>query len=281
MAIHSNFHTHSCFSDGKETPEAFAIRAKEIGFQHLGFTEHAPVPFENKWSMGFDQMDEYVRVIDSLKVQYGDTTTILRGLEADFIPDVTYPFDFLRQRLALDYIIGSVHLVSKAGSGMWFIDGPDKGEYFEGLDEVFGGNVEEAVTAYYQQQIEMIRKEKFEILGHCDKVKMHNKGELFRFDEPWIRALQKALLTEVRKAGLIVEVNTRGIYKGRCDEVYPSPEMIAACVKEDIPLMLNSDAHLPEEIDGHFGETILLLKELKVKELMVYERNGFRPVSIE
>ena len=41
MRIRSNPHTHTTFSDGRDTPRAQAEQALRLGFRALGFTDHS------------------------------------------------------------------------------------------------------------------------------------------------------------------------------------------------------------------------------------------------
>lgn len=277
----ANFHTHTRFSDGKGEPEAFAARAFDLGFTHLGFSDHAPVDFENRWSLKWEYDRSYVAAIAALQMEYSGRMQIWRSLEMDYIPGITYPFSQLREQFSLDYTLGSVHLVrSPFDNNLWFIDGPEEGEYIRGLKEMFNDDIVLAVSCFYRQQVEMIDKERPDILGHFDKISMHNRGRFFREDDPWVVALQVELLQAARHHKTIVEINTRGIYKKRHTSLYPSEKLIRRCIEMEIPLMLSSDAHHPDELDGFFTETLRMLKDLGCKELMIFDQGQFRPVPL-
>ncbi len=274
--ITGNYHTHTRYSDGKEEPQAFVEQAIRLGFTHLGFTDHAPVTFANKWSMCWGDLMGYQQKIHLLQREYADRITILCSLEIDYIPGVSVPFSHFQRVLSLDYTIGGVHLVRHPESGqLWFIDGGSEEEYAAGLEEIFHHNTDLAVRCFYQQQIEMLQQERPDVLAHFDKLKMHNKGRYFNDDSPLVHTLQKQLLQVAKKQGTIVEINTRGIYKGRCKELYPSERLIRCCVEEKIPLMLSSDAHLPEELNGHFDETLYIMKQIGVKEVVGFSDGKF------
>jgi len=275
------FHLHTHFSDGSGSPEDFVEEALAEGFTHLGFSDHAPVPFENPWSLASAESDAYLAITEPLRNIYHTTLKVFRGLEADYIPGISYPFKQLREEYDTDYLIGSVHLVRpETGNALWFIDGSVEQEYFSGLTDLFGNDVKKAVSAFYHQQMEMVVNEKPDVLGHFDKITMHNKGRVFQEDEPWIVALQNELLELVKAHQVVVEVNTRGLYKGRHHTTYPSPALIRRCVELDIPLILSSDAHKPSEISGYYPQTMAMLEELGVKSLCVFENRHFTPVSI-
>jgi len=61
-----------------ETFVRFAI-AHDI--DSYGITSHAPVNFPNKWSMRYDDMDEYIQEFKRLKSKYTHDIDLYLGLE--------------------------------------------------------------------------------------------------------------------------------------------------------------------------------------------------------
>lgn len=272
-----NLHTHSRYCDGSGEPEAYIRAALKAGFHTLGFSSHAPVPFPNNFAIqDQESMENYAREIRALKEKYKDRMQIFLGLELDYISGITMDFDQIRKELQLDYTIGSVHLVRNPDrEKLWFIDGPKSESFDHGLQEVFGGDIEAAVGAYYTQVNEMLINERPDIAGHFDKIKMHNRGRYFREDENWYRSLVYETMEIIRQTGVIVEVNTRGIYKKRSDDLYPGKWVLAEALKMDIPITLSADAHHPDEVDGYYPETIIILKELGFRSLTCLSPQGW------
>jgi len=62
-----NFHTHSNFCDGKSTHEEIVEKAKSLSLKWLGFSSHAPLPFNCPWSMKPEDLNEYLNKIVTLK----------------------------------------------------------------------------------------------------------------------------------------------------------------------------------------------------------------------
>ena len=243
-----NLHTHTRFSDGSSDPEDYVKAAIRQGFDKLGFSDHAPVPFKNNFAISDDKIDEYVSTILSLKKRY-TKPTILLALEADYIPGITTEFDHFRKSYPLDYLIGSVHLVKGDDSGeLWFIDGPDISVYDEGLKNIFSGDGRKAVTAYYSQIQEMVATQKPEIIGHLDKIKMYNHDRYFLETDPWYQTLVDKTLDVIQKTGGTIEINTRGIYKKRSDTLFPGPEILKKIHQRGLPVIISSDAHKPDEL---------------------------------
>ena len=279
--INYNLHQHSFFSDGKEHPLKYAERALELGFSAIGFTEHSPLNFENNFSLKEDKVDEYIQTIEQLKKNFSDKLTIYRALEMDFVPGMSENFDFWRKRIKADYLIGSIHLVKPEKTDeFWFTDGPDYRTYDEGLNLFFEGKIKKAVTAFYHQTNQMIENQKFEILGHFDKIKMHNQNRFFSEDEKWYRDLVNETLELVKQKNLVVEVNTRGLYKKRSNSLFPDNYSLQQVKKLNIPVIISSDAHLPDELNLLFEFAENRLKELGFKEVMIFENRDWKSVPV-
>lgn len=277
-----NFHTHSHFCDGSHHPEEYIKSALKCGFISLGFSSHAPLPFKNNFAIQSSKdLENYCAIIRKLRRDYQNQIKIYLSLEIDYINGISADFLDLKSSCNLDYTIGSVHLVRNGKPGdLWFIDGPKIESYDNGLLKLFGNDIRKAVTAYWQQVMQMILTQKPDIAGHLDKIKMHNNDRFFSEDEKWYRNLWMETLRIIKQSGTIVEVNTRGIYKKRSKELFPGNEILKEIRKLNIPVTLNSDAHMPDEINLYFVETITLLKELGFKTLRYYDETKWGELDI-
>ncbi len=279
--ILSNFHTHTSFSDGKKPARNYCDKAIVLGFKSLGFSDHAPVLFPNKYSIEPKELMNYFSEIEDLKKEYKDRLKIYLSLEADYIPNHSYSFSYFREKAAMDYLIGSIHLVyQKQKDRMWFIDGGDQKVWDQGLQEIFDGEIKKAVEAFYNQTQEMIESQKPDVVGHLDKIKMHNKERLFSVHDTWYKDMVANTLSLIKNKDIILEINTRGLYKGRCKELFPSIPIIQQAQNMGIPLMLSSDAHHPDELDGDFLPTIELLKREGIGELHEFVDSKWKSVLL-
>jgi histidinol-phosphatase (PHP family) len=277
----SNLHTHTHFSDGSSPPEDYIKEAIGQGFRSLGFSDHSPLPFDNTFALREERAQEYCDTIIRLKNKYKGKLDILLGMEVDYIPGVGHPPSWFRQKFPLDFIIGSVHLVKNADEEeLWFIDGPHAETYDNGLSKVFGGDIRKAVTAYYLQLQELISVYKPDIVGHPDKIKMHNKGRYFDENEPWYRKLVDETLGVILDARCWMEVNTRGIYKKRSDTLFPGPEVLRKAHALGIPVTITSDAHKPHELSQHMKETALILKQVGYRTQYILTASGIEEVAL-
>lgn len=246
----NNYHTHSTYCDGKAELEDFVIEAIKKGLSQIGFSGHSPLPFDNNFSIKRDKYKSYCDEVRRLKDKYSSDIKVLLGLEMDYIPGISDDFSELIKEGQLDYHIGSIHLINRnKGNDLWMIDGSRVETYDEGLEKVFSRNIKEGVRAFYHQTNEMIISQKPSIIGHINKIEMNNKGRYFQSDEKWYLDLVNETLDLVKESGCICEINTRGIYKGRYPDFYPSKDIMKMMKTRNIPVVAASDAHKPEEID--------------------------------
>ena len=276
-----NLHQHSKFSDGKETPGKYAEKALETGFWAICFTEHSPLPFDTPFSLKKEEVNNYVTSIDRLKEEYKNRLEIYRALEMDFIPQMSDNFDFWRKSVNADYLIGSVHLVKPPHANrLWFTDGPDPAVYDLGIKKLFDNNVKKAVTRFYTQTLEMIETQKFEIIGHFDKVKMHNNGRLFKENEKWYLILIDKVIDLIKQKNLIVEINTRGLYKKRYNGLFPGGIALKKVKQKNIPVIISSDAHKPDEINLCFEHAVNELINEGFKSVMCLKNGTWQEVPL-
>jgi histidinol-phosphatase (PHP family) len=271
--ILTNYHTHTRFCDGSSEPEAYVFEAIKKEFICLGFTAHAPLPFENSWSLEFADMHSYCEAIRKLKEIYRNQIEIYLSLEIDYIPSVSPDFINLQNQHKLDYILGAVHLVKNPeGNDLWFIDGPVS-NYDKGLLNIFKNDIRYAVETYYLQLQEMLITQKADIVAHFDKIKMNNKNRYFEESEPWYKNLLDSTIEVIARCGTIVEVNTRGLYTGKCESLYPGTEILRKCFDLNIPLTISADAHKPSDISSLFSETERILKQIGYKSIKILKNN--------
>lgn len=279
LQMKCNYHTHCTYCDGKEPIEAFVKQANAIALDQLGFSSHAPVPNENDFAIEEKRIPEYVKEVKSF--QKDSKTQLFVGLECDFIPGMTQPFDHYRKDYQLDYIIGGVHLVRPPRQEeLWFIDGSEREIYDVGLATLFNSNIRKAVTTFWEQSFQMIEEEHFDIIAHIDKIKMHNQHRFFTEDEKWYVELVNHALTLVKSHNIIVEINTRGLYKKRCDSFYPSDYILTQAKKMHLPFIISADAHKSEELDLYYQEAVQRLKSFGIDQLVCLQDGDWKEYNI-
>jgi histidinol-phosphatase (PHP family) len=278
----SCIHTHTDFCDGKGSVESFCLTAREKGFQSLGFSAHAPISkktgFPSDWHLKDERLEEYLDAVRAAKRRWEGTLSIYLGLEVDFIPGLMGPADRDYAELGLDYIIGSVHFVVPARGAPFTVDGKPE-ELEKGLKEAYGGDGRALVNAYWDNLEAMLRAGGFDVLGHADLVKKNNAGNrIFREDDEFYLRRCAAAAALTAGTGVTAEINTGGMNRGKTSGPYPSLPLLRLFREKGVPVVINADAHCPEDLDGHYAEARSALAAAAYAETVFFEgRKHGRP----
>jgi histidinol-phosphatase (PHP family) len=244
----------------------YVHQAKALNMLSLGFSSHAPVSFPTLWTMKPERLQEYITAIETIKKTVVGLE-VYKGLEVDYIPEVTSPNLF---NDVLDYTIGSIHFVEKLPDGTrWEIDGTHA-FFLEGFSKIFNNNIRDTIRRYFELTREMISIACPTVIGHMDKIKIQNvDGKFFSETDSWYQEEVKETINLIQTSGAIVEVNTRGIYQKKSTTTYPSPWILEILHRKKIPITISSDAHRRDDIVNQFPETAALLKKIGFTSLSV------------
>jgi histidinol-phosphatase (PHP family) len=278
----TNYHSHCHYCDGKYEPEKYIESALQQSLLAYGFSSHAPLPFESTWAMKEQNLAKYIAEIRGLQDKYKNDIQLYCGMEVDYIPGKIGPKSKLVLDAALDYTVGSVHFVDSFPDGKgWEIDGAHQ-VFLDGLHQIFGGDVQKAVSRYFELTRQMVEGECPDVVGHIDKIKIQDeRGELFSQQASWYQQQMRQTLTLIADAGAIVEVNTRGIYKKKTPETYPARWVLEEIQRLNIPITLNSDAHRPDEITACFPDTAQMLLATGFRKLHILYNGAWQAVSFD
>jgi len=275
----SSMHTHTLFCDGKDNIETMCRAAYEKKLCAIGFSAHAPIAkktgMKSEWHLSDERLDEYIEQVLEAKRRWQGKISVFLGLEIDYIKGLRSAVDSDIKALNLDYLIGSVHYVIPAnGAEPFTVDGPLE-EFTKGLNEGFGGDAQALMHCYYDAMAEMTAIGGFEILGHADLVKKNcNNKKLWPEESETCR--QKEIAVAAAETGVTVEVNTGGINRGKISDVYPSLSFLRFFREYDVPVIITSDAHQAEDINGNYDKALQTLIYADFKEHVIFlgKNNG-------
>jgi len=248
----TNFHTHTTWCDGVDSPETVVLSAIEKGFSAIGFSSHASFPEVSPTVMKPENGLRYAEDVRLVQAKYADRIKVYLGVEADYIPGVTTPERSRYAELGLDYMIGSIHYVIASDGGRVPVDHSPR-ELDGGITAHFQGSVEKFIRAYFRQQCEMVTEFDFDIVGHLDLVRKFNvKHPYFDESAAWYREELEKTADAVAASGKIVEVNTGAISRGWMNDAYPSQVFRDLLRIRGVRFVLSSDAHSAKTIDCSF-----------------------------
>lgn len=264
--IKTNFHTHTTFCDGKDTPEEMVLAATHKGFSALGFSGHAYFVLDADITMNAQQQIPYRAEILRLKEKYKDKIEIYLGLEQDsWSPKIDYPYE---------YVIASVHNIWKDGE-FSPVD-YSAARMLENLSKHFDNDHDVYAEAYFAEVIQLFDKiPSGDVIGHIDLITKYDE-ELNLRRSPRYYAMAKETIEHLAKYGKPFEMNTGAIGRGMRTTPYPSPELLSMIKKAGGRIMINSDCHNKDYLDCGFDQCVNLAKDCGFDSHMILTRNGWK-----
>ena len=153
----TNYHTHTTYCDGENTPEEIILYAIERGFDAIGFSGHGYTPFDLRYCM--KDTEGYKREINALKEKYSHKIEILCGTEEDAMSP--------QSRDGFDYVIGSSHYFCVDGKYYPIDSGYD---YFKECLGIFGYDIPRLAETYFGTFANYVMKHRPDIIGHFDLI---------------------------------------------------------------------------------------------------------------
>jgi histidinol-phosphatase (PHP family) len=278
---YSTVHAHTNYCDGKNTAEEMILAAIAKGMKTIGLSTHGPLPFEAKWSVGNEKVDNYIDEINALKEKYSDKIEVLLGMELDYFADIE--FNHIDKSIfeKLDYFIGSVHYLGKFDDGRrWTVDSKYE-DVIKGIKDSYGGDIRKAVSDYYYHLSKMVENYKPTLVGHMDLVKKNNKNNfLFNENDSWYKEAVCEFLDTVKNTDTVIEINTGGMARGYVIEQYPSKWILEEIKLREIPVTINSDSHAVETIAFNYDEMYQLCKELGLDNIVYLNNKGWQKIVL-
>jgi histidinol-phosphatase (PHP family) len=259
MIYKTDYHMHSDYSDGRSSPEDYISPAVAAGLSEIGFSEHLTL-FKDleDWNMNPTDISPYISHLQNLRNTIKNIK-IKIGLEVDYFEGKEKEIRAYLQSLPLDYIIGSVHYLGEKTVDV----GP---EFYEGksIDRLF--------ISYFESVITAVASDLFDIIGHCDLIRIYGykpSGDL--------EYLYRKLARTMKEHDVAFEVNTNGRNRPLAD-FYPDRRFLHIFREENVPVCVNSDAHMPSRVGQYFDEAYDLLRYIGFTEMATFDNRIRRMV---
>ena len=212
----SNFHTHTVFCDGADSPEELVLEALRLGCPEIGFSGHSPLE-EDTGSMTAQKVLEL-------------------GIEQDIFSQI--------DRSLFDYVIGAVHYVKKDGRKL-AVDESREG-FLDAVRDAYDGDFFALAEDYYALVAALPERTGCHVIAHFDLITKYNEGNaLFRTDDTRYMAAADAALDRLLDAAPrpLLEVNTGAMARGWRTEPYPERRLLDRWLSGGGELILASDCH--------------------------------------
>ncbi|MRX72751.1 histidinol-phosphatase HisJ [Bacillus lacus] len=254
MKKDGHIHTPFCPHGTEDLMEEYVLRAIDLGFDEISFTEHAPLPEgftdptpDGDSGMKLSRLHSYFSSIDKIKEKFAGEISILTGLEIDYIEGYEKETErFLNMwGHLLDDSILSVHFL-RTSRGYTCVD--YSADVFGELVEQMG-SVLKVHEMYYETVKAAIKSNlgnyKPKRLGHVTLPRKFQKKYPL---EQQAGSLLDSILIEVKKHSMVLDFNSAGLRKKDCGETYPPEDIVKKAQLLDIPFTFGSDAHAAEDV---------------------------------
>lgn len=246
MRICCDFHSHTIYGDGRNTPEEMIQAACALGFTDFGISEHGFLEHYAYSETGTFGMDEtaylrYREEMEALKEKYRNRIRIYTGVERDG----------MGPKQEADYVIGSSHQLFKDGEYVMV----DESEEIlaDAVNRLWKGDWYAMTADYYRQEKQIAELTECDFIGHFDLITKFNQ-DYRHFDESLDAYLEPALdaMRELNKAHIPFEINTGAMSRGFRKEPYPSALLLRELNRMGGTIMINSDSHRTDTIGWQF-----------------------------
>ncbi|MBN1579401.1 MAG: histidinol-phosphatase [Anaerolineae bacterium] len=247
--IISNLHTHTyrCKHAAGNVND-YCRAAIDRGMTILGFSDHTALP-DNRWPgirMDFSELRAYNRDVDIGRQRFPELT-ILKGMECEYAAEyVAYYRDTLLGELGFDYLVGAAHCF------------PYRDEWVN----VYGGTRDvPTLRAYADYLIALMASGLFAFVAHPDLF-----GNAYLCWDANATACARDILQAAEALRIPLEVNGYGLRKPKIDtpegsrSKYPWLPFWELAAEYEISVVVNSDAHRPEDVMASIAEGLSIVE---------------------
>lgn len=255
-----NFHVHTFRCHHAEgDAEAYVRAAQEQGLTTVGFSDHTPLP-DNHWKsirMHPDELPGYCTEVRRAAADHPEITVFL-GLECEYDPAyVEYYQKVLLEKHQVDFLAGGAH---------WF---PWRGKRLSLYDEL---ETASHLAAYAEHLIASMESGLFAYIAHPDFFARSYTD----WDEN-AAAASRDIIAAAAATGTPLEINTNGFRKDPIQSAagprpgYPLPAFWEMAAEHQVAVVVNSDAHRPEDV-GALSEGLALAEQVGLVPLDLSRR---------
>ncbi len=239
----TNHHTHTfrC-KHATGNVDDYCRAAREAGLTVLGFSDHVALP-DNRWlsvRMEYQEREAYCADVEEARQAFPELS-ILNAMECEYAPAYRAYFeDELLGRLELDYLVGAAHFITHNGSGL----------------SVYGGITDAAsLRTYASVYCTLIEWGLFAFIAHPDLF-----GNSYLTWDRHAEACSREILQAAEAHGVPLEINGFGFRKPWLETpegrrpMYPWNRFWELAAEYDIEVVINSDAHRPEDVAANLDD---------------------------
>lgn len=223
MIYKYNYHTHTTrcgHATGSE--REYVEEAIKAGIKILGFSDHAPMPFEDGYvsrvRMLPEHAEEYVKTISALRDEYKNDIEIHIGFEAEYDQPIFDKLIKLCKDIGIEYLLLGQHFIGSEQERVFvsrISDDPEK------------------VKKYTDQVIAAIETGKFTYVAHPDMLN-------YPYDDEVFRGQMVRLCKRAKELSVPLEYNLLGVGENRH---YPTEKFFKIAKEVGNDIVIGRDVH--------------------------------------
>lgn len=243
----TNYHTHTYLcKHAIGTPSDYVQKAIELGYSEIAITDHGPLIDEivsNFYTrrMNFNEYhNQYLSDLKEAKNKYSDKIKIITGLEIEYFDLMEQKYkDFLKD---LDMLVLGQHYI-----------------YHDGVyKSIYATLTDDEIETYGQMVTQALTTGLFKVIAHPD---------IFAYKRIWnetCNKVAKQIISSAKENNVYIELNVNGIRNairrnkqwitesGETNYNYPRIEFFKLVKEANLPVIINDDAHDPNELDDQY-----------------------------
>ena len=259
----ADYHVHTRYSDGEGEVDDCVRRAVALGLSEIGISDHLVPPGlgeAGSYGVAPSQLGAYIADVRAAAVRHPGIRVLL-GVEADYLPDHEQWLAETLSEHPFDYVIGGVHFVGR----------------FAFDDETVAGHpgwpdADAVYRAYYETIARAAGCGLFDVIAHLDYITVWTGRPSHD-----TTAAADAALTAIAAAGTAIELCTTGILDP-AGVMYPSARLLARARELGVPLVIDSDAHKPDEVGLVFDRAVQAARAAGYKTTLRLSDKSFAPL---
>ena len=275
-----SYHSHTNFSDGRNSITEMVQHAKAIGYTELGISDHLIVHKNMQQSPSYKVNDymkrephiyntdfsaileRFQRHCDEMRrVAKAENFKLYTGFEVDFF---TYDGwfeelqDFL-QKLDYDYVITGNHFLFD-NTGENIINLTDLPKLYDDTSLY-----RDYLNRHFCTICQAVSSKCFKFLAHLDYAR--RLGDAICGPQDYL-AEKLAVLDTLAANDVAMEISTKGLR--RVNDFYPSDNILTAAAKRNIRFVISDDAHRPDEMWANFADAEKVLQNHGIKNRLKF-----------
>lgn len=245
--------------------KCYIHEAIRIGMNEICFLDHLTLNEKGKkYSMALREVPLYFQAVQNMKNLYHDQINIRAGLEIDFHPETLSLAEDIIGKFAFDAIGGSIHFVNNVNIA-------SRRE----SQKIKKTELDDLVQNYFERLLTMLDHDYYDFICHLDIIKKTGLMNVSNSNDYLI----DTVLSKIADKNIPVEINSSG-WGHPVKAPYPSKTLLRQCFDKNIPLVMGSDAHHPEQIGKFYNKTLGIVASSGYTEVCVFRKRVRHTIKI-